>query len=155
MVYQQSPISTTAGFHLLSTTLILVFIIISCSLAFAHIQVQRIQRNDLNLNYLQARILAESELDQFYITLYTSPALLDFAPACSNSTLAPEQLVVVNNEPHQYEYIGSFYLCKEEIGYFNVSIIHHFNGSEQLILERRLLTLSEPWGWHPVSLIGF
>ena len=155
MAHRQSAISAARGFYLVSTTLILVFIIISYSLSFAHIQVQRIQRNDLNLNYFQANMAAENELDLFYAVLYESPELLDLVSPCTNLTLDPRQLVTANDKIRQYQFVGNFYLCLEQAGYFNVSIILNYNRSEQIVLQRRLMTISKPWVWHPITLFGF
>ncbi|WP_019441480.1 hypothetical protein [Moritella marina] len=154
IAYKRVPMLVTRGFYLVSTTLILVFIIFSFSLSTAYIQAQRIQRNDLDLNYLKAKMTAENELDLFYIGLYESPAQLDFVPACTNLMLDPNQLVIENDKMREYQLTGSFYLCVEQSGYFSVSITLAYNSIEQLILQRRLATTSKPWVLYPITLFG-
>ncbi|MDX2321278.1 MAG: hypothetical protein QNK26_11880 [Moritella sp.] len=154
MVCKQLTISATRGFYLVSTTLMLVFIIVSSSLSFAHIQAQRIQRNDLDLNYVKAKMLADNELDIFLIALYESPTLLDFVSPCTNLTLDADQLVSPNDIMREYNLIGAFYLCVEQAGYFKVAITLSYNGTEQLLLQRELRTLSQPWVWRPILLSG-
>jgi hypothetical protein len=154
MAYKQSSMLAARGFYLVSTTVILIFIIISLSLSFAHIQAQRIQRNDLDLNYLKAKVTAENELDLFYIVLYESPVLLDFVPSCTNVALDSNQLVTASDKMREVQLSGSFYLCSEQGGYFKVSISLAYNGVEQLILQRRLMTISKPWVWYPITLLG-
>lgn len=154
MTYKQSSILATRGFYLVSTTLILIFIMISFSLSFAHIQAQRIQRNDLDLNYLKAKVTAENELDLFYIVLYESPALLDFVSSCTNLMLEPDHLVIANDKMREHLLSGTFYLCLEQDGHFKVSITLAYNGLEQRILQRRLVTNSKPWVWYPITLLG-
>jgi hypothetical protein len=154
MAYKQSSMLATRGFYLVSTTLIFIFIMISFSLSFAHIQAQRIQRNDLDLNYLKAKVTTENELDLFYIVLYESPVLLDFVPSCTNLTLDPNHLVIANDKMREQLLSGSFYLCLEQGGHFKVSISLAYNGVEQKILQRRLVTNSKPWVWYPITLSG-
>lgn len=154
MANKQFSMSTDRGFYLVSTTLILVFIMLNFSLSLAHIQAQRIQRNDLDLNYLKTKITAENELDLFYIVLYESPAQLDFAPPCTNLMLDPNQLFIENDKMREYLLSGDFYLCVEKDGYFNVTMTLGYNGIEQLILQRRLVTISNPWVLHPITLFG-
>jgi len=97
---------------MLTMTLVLAFIMISASLSFAHIQQQRIQRNQLHLNYLKTRIMAVNKLDLFYIALYESPELLTLATPCNELALDSRQLVVPNEMMQQYRLSERFYLCR-------------------------------------------
>ncbi|QUM75482.1 hypothetical protein HWV00_04115 [Moritella sp. 24] len=136
-------------------TLILVLISMSASLSFAHIQQQRIQRNQLELNYLKTRMAAANKLDLFYIVLYDSPALLALATPCSGLELDKQHLVIPNDMMRQYSLLEPFYLCIEKEGYFNITIEVSYNDTERLIMERQIITLSTPWVWQPRSLQGF
>ena len=155
MALKQPTFYAVRGFAILSMTLILVFITISGSLAFAHIQQQRIQRNQLNLNYLKAKITAANKLDLFYIVLYDSPALLTLLPACTNLALDNHQRVTPNARMQQYRLSDEFYLCAEEEAVFNITVAITYNDTEQLIMQRQLMTTSMPWTWQPTSLYGF
>jgi len=140
---------------MLSMTLILVFITISSSLAFAHMQQQRIQRNQLNLNYQKAKIIAANKLDLFYIVLYESPQLLALSQPCTDLALDNHQLVIPNDMMRQYMLSERFYLCVEKEAIFNISIVVSYNDTEQLVMQRQLITTSMPWTWQPNSLYGF
>lgn len=155
MVLKQPGFCTVRGFAILSMTLILVFITISSSLAFASIQQQRIQRNQLNLNYLKAKITAANQLDLFYIVLYESPELLSVLPTCTNLVLDNQQRVTPNAMMLQYQLSEVFYLCVEKEAVFNITIAITYNDTEQLIMQRQIMTTSLPWTWQPISLYSF
>ncbi|SQD78596.1 hypothetical protein [Moritella yayanosii] len=155
MCDKQSPCFAVHGFALLSMTLILVFIMISASLSFAHIQQQRIQRNQFHLNYLKARIIAVNELDLFYMVLYESPELFALVAPCTNLTLDSRQVVIPNDMMREYRLSALFYLCVEREGVFNVSLALPYNNIEQLVVQRKLITTLEHWVWQPSSLFGF
>lgn len=155
MPYKRPQYLSVRGIAMLSMTLILVFITISASLSFAHIQQQRIQRNQLHLNYLKTKIMAANKLDLFYVVLYESPELLALVQACTNVELDSSQLVTPNEMMRQYTLSDSFYLCAEEEGVFNVSIMLTYNETERLVMQRQLITISTPWTWQPRSLFGF
>lgn len=140
---------------MLSMTLILVFITISSSLAFAHLQQQRIQRNQLDINYLQAKIDAAYQLDLFYIMLYNSPALLVARQPCTNVALDNHQRVTPSAMMPQYMRSALFYLCVEKDAVFNITLTISYNDTERLVMQRRLITTSMPWAWQPSSLYGF
>ena len=140
---------------MLSMTLILVFMTISSSLAFTHIQQQRIQRNQRHINYLKAKIIAANKLDLFYIVLYESPELLALSPPCTNLALETHQLVIANDLMHQYLLSERLYLCIEEDAVFNIAIEVHYNNTELIVMQRQLITTLMPWTWQPTSLYGF
>jgi len=153
--YKQSQCVAVHGFALLSMTLILVFIMISGSLSFAFIQQQRIQRNQLDINYLKTRIIAVNKLDLFYIVLYESPELLALATPCTNLTLESSQIVIPNDMMREYMLSELFYLCVEKEGVFKVSLQMSYNNTERLVVQRKLITTSTPWVWLSHSLFGF
>ena len=150
-----SSFQSARGFALFSMTQVLIFIIISSSLSFAHIQQQRIQRNQLSLSYLKARITAEPKLELFYIALYDSPELFASIQPCTMLELDSRQLVSQNEKISQFIIAEQLYLCMEKEGYFNVSIKVPYSDSEQLVIQRKLITLSTPWVWQSRSLLGF
>jgi len=155
MVSKQPRYRTARGFAMLSMTLILVFITISSSLAFAHIQQQRIQRNQLHLNYLKAKIIAANKLDLFYIVLYESAELLALSQSCTNLAIDNHQLVIPNDMMRQYMLSERFYLCVENQTVFNIAIVVTYNDTERLVMQRQLITTSMPWTWQPNALYGF
>jgi len=155
MVSKQPRYRTARGFAMLSMTLILVFITISSSLAFAHIQLQRIQRNQLHLNYLKAKIIAANKLDLFYIVLYESAELLALSQQCTNLAIDNHQLVIPNDMMRQYMLSERFYLCVENQTVFNIAIVVTYNDTERLVMQRQLITTSMPWTWQPNALYGF
>ncbi|PKH04719.1 hypothetical protein [Moritella sp. Urea-trap-13] len=142
------------GFAMLSMTLILVFLTISSSLAFAHMQQQRIHRNQLDLNYLRAKIIAANKLDLFYIVIYDSPELLTLLQPCTNLALDNHQRVTPNAMMQQYMLSEPFYLCVEKAAVFNITIAITYNNTERLVMQRQLVTTSMPWTWQPSSLYG-
>jgi len=152
---KQSSYVAVHGFALLSMTLIIVFIMISGSLSFAHIQQQRIQRNQLHLNYLKTRIIAVNKLDLFYIVLYESPELLALASPCTNLALNSRSAVTPNDMMREFMLSELFYICAEQEGVFNVLLEIPFNNIERLVVQRKLTTTSTPWIWQPHSLFGF
>jgi len=139
---------------MLTMTLILAFIMISASLSFAHIQQQRIQRNQLHLTYLKTRIMAVNKLDLFYIALYESPELLTLATPCNELELDSHQLVAPNEMMQQYMLSERFYLCRVKEGYFNVSLVLTYNDTERLVIQQQLITTAIPWVWQSRYLFG-
>lgn len=142
---------------MLSMTIVLVFIMITTSLAFAHIQQQRIQRSQLDLRYLQAKIMAANKLDLFYIALYESPELFHLSPVCThldlkNQGLNTQQLITPNKVMVQHELNEPFYLCLVKEAVFNISVVVNYNNTEQLVLQRRLNTTLFPWTWQASAL---
>ena len=152
---KQSSCFVMHGFALLSMTLIIVFIMISGSLSFAHLQQQRIQRNQLHLNYLKTRITAVNKLNLFYIVLYESPELLALVAPCTNLALESRQAVKPNDMMRKFMLSELFYLCAEQEGVFNVLLEIPFNNTERLVVQRKLITTSTPWVWLSNSLFGF
>lgn len=152
--YKYHNKSTAAGFTVLSMTLILVFIMISASLSFAHIQQQRIQRNQFDINYQIAKVTGTNKLDLFYLSLYDSPELLTLAPTCNSLPLSSNQLVMPNAMMQQYKLTELFYVCLEKPNHFNISIVLVYNNTEQLVMQRQLITLSTPWIWQSRSVLG-
>jgi len=155
MVSKQPRYRTARGFAMLSMALILVFITISSSLAFAHMQQQRIQRNQLHLNYLKAQIIAANKLDLFYIVLYESAELLALSQPCTNLAIDNDQLVIPSDMMRQYMLSERFYLCVESQAVFNIAIVVTYNDTERLVMQRQLVTTSVPWTWQATSLYGF